>query len=114
MFKLTEKHDDVRDAERDGVDDRPGELLERRCTEDHKLWPAGGLDYQGVPFRLVLSLQVRSLRGQVVLELAQDRGVVLLANPAQELETHDQEGHADTGRGKCSFGPDVPARGQET
>lgn len=112
LHKLTEKHDDIRDAERDSMDHRPDELLQRCGAKDHKLrWPVGALRLGRVQ---VLSLQIRPLRGHMVLELSQYRTVVFLADAAQELETHDQQGHADAGRGKRTLGADVPARGEET
>lgn len=54
------------------------------------------------------------LRSDVPLELALDEAVVLLAEPAEELQTHHHQNHADAARGHHAGGPDPPGLSQET
>lgn len=91
-----EKHDDVREPERGGVDDGTDDLLQRARPERHRPRVRGR---QVRTAAVVWTPGVLRLRRNVPLELALDQAVVLLAEPAEKLEADHHQYDADAGRG---------------
>lgn len=98
------QHDEIRDAESDGVDDRADDLLQGRRTEDER----GGGVRRGETRALLTLAGVCGQEGRPALELAQQVVVVLFARAAEGLQKDDQGGDAEAGRGHHAVVGDSP------
>lgn len=91
-----QKHDEVREPERGRVDDGADDLLQRaRPERDRSRVRSRQVGIAATAQRL----GAFHSRGNVPLKLTLDQAIVLLAEPAEELEEDHHQYHADAGRG---------------
>lgn len=104
-----EQHDDVCTAKGHGMDKGPAQLLQRADAESHGL----GTGDLGGTAGAALGGHGRTVGGGTAVELAEEEGVVLLAEAAEELDEDDEQQDANAGSDHHAVVGDVPRRGQE-
>jgi hypothetical protein len=103
-----EQHDDVRAGKGSSVDECAGKLLDKGHAEGHG--PGNDL---GDAAGAALSGECGAVGGGTTVKLAHEKGIVLLAEAAEELDENDEENDADAGGGEGALGRDAPGRAQE-